>query len=41
MERAQALMMQDTMQRLEFARDLLGGQQRLLSELLQATAGVG
>ena len=41
MERAQALMMQDTMQRLEFARDLLSGQQRLLSELLQATAGVG
>ena len=41
MERAQAFMMQDTMQRLEFARDLLGGQQRLLSELLQATAGVG
>ena len=41
MERAQARMMQDTMQRLEFARDLLGGQQRLLSELLQATAGVG
>lgn len=41
MERAQAFMMQDTMQRLEFALDLLGGQQRLLSELLQATAGVG
>ena len=38
MDRAQALMMRDTSQRLEFARDELANQQTLLTHLLEGTS---